>query len=136
MFIHDEFLVRGTVLNADFFTFQLVDAGVFTLLAHKQRRVVVVRGGEQHLFFTLWGDVHTGHYRVKTTEFKAWDQAVEGLIGEGTSSVNLFTQRVCQINVKTYDLVIRIDRFKRRIRRFGGETNGLGCGSGKTKTCD
>jgi len=136
MFIHDEFLVRRPVLNADFFAFQLINAGVFTLLANKQRRVVVVRGGEQNLFFTLRRDVHTGHHRVKTTEFQARDQAVEGLIGEGTGSVNLFTQRIRQINVKPYDLVVSIDRFKRRIRRFGGETNGLGCGSGKAKTCD
>lgn len=118
------------------FAFQLVNAGVFTLLANKQGRVVVIRGGEQNLFFTLWRDVHTGHHRVKTTEFQARDQAVEGLIGEGTGRVNLFTQRIRQINVKPYDFVIRINRFKRRIRRFGGETNGLGCGSGKAKTCD
>ena len=136
MFIHDEFLVRGAVLHADFFAFQLVNTGKFTLLTNKQRRVVVIRSSEQYLFFTLRSDVHAGHYRVKTTEFQAWDQAVERLVSERTGSVNLFTQRIRQINVKAHDLIISIDGFKRRIRRFCSKTNSLGCGSGKAKTCD
>ena len=131
MFVGDEFLVSGAVLHADFFAFQLIDAGEFTLLADKQRRVFIVRGREQHLLFTLRGDIHPGHYRVETAELQAGNQAVESLIGKGAGRINLFTQRVRQIDVKADNFVISVDRFKRRVRGLGGETNGLGSGSGE-----
>ena len=56
------------------FAFQLIDAGEFTLLADEQRRVFIVRGREQHLLFTLRGDIHPGHYRVETAELQAGDR--------------------------------------------------------------
>ena len=131
MLIHDEFLVRGAVLHADFLAFQQVNGGVFTFLTDEQRRVVVVRGGEQNLLLTLRCDVHTGHYGVDTAELQAWDQAVERLVAEGTGRVDLFTQGICQVHVEANNLVVRINGFKRRVGRFSGETDGLGCGSGK-----
>src|SRR5690606_34400854 len=78
------------------------------------------------LFFTLRGDVHTGHYRIKTTEFQARDQTVKGRAGEGTGRIDLFTQRICQVDVKANDLVVCICGFKRRVAGFGSETNSLG----------
>ena len=131
MLIHDEFLVRGTVLHAHFFAFQLIDRGEFAFLTNEQGRVIVVRGGEQHLLFTLRGDVHTGHYGVDTAELQAWDQAVERLVAEGAGRIDLFTQGVSQVHVKANNFVVCINGFKRRVRGFRGETNGLSCGSGK-----
>ena len=131
MFIHDELLVRGAVLHADFLAFQLIDRCEFTFLTNKQGGVVVVRGGEQHLLFALRSDVHTGHDGVNTAELQAWDQAVERLIAEGTGCVDLFTQGVCQVYVEANNFVVRINGLKRRVGGFRGETNGLGCGSGK-----
>ena len=131
MFVGDEFLVSGAVLHADFFAFQGINAGKFTLLADEQRGILIVRGGEQHLLFTLRSDVHPGHDRVETTELQAGDQAIEGLVGKGAGRINLFTQGVRQIDVKADNFVIGIDRFKWRVGGLGGETNGLGCGSGE-----
>src|SRR5690606_38345291 len=82
-------------------------------------------------FFTLRGDVHARHYGVDTTELQAWDQAVEGLVAEGTGRINLFTQGVSQVHIKADNLIVGINGFKRRVGRFSGETDGLGCGSGK-----
>ena len=131
MFIHDEFLVRGAVLHAHFLAFQLINRREFAFLTNKQGRVVVVRGSEQNLFFALRGDIHSGHNGVDTAELQAWNQAVERLVAEGTGCVDLFTQGVCQIHVKADNFIVRINGFKRRIRRFSRETNRLGCGSGK-----
>ncbi len=91
MLIHDEFLVRRTVLYADFLAFQLINAGVFALLTHEQRGVVVIWRGKQHLLFTFRRDIHSRHYSVEAAEFQAGDQAVERLIGKGTGGVDLFT---------------------------------------------
>ena len=131
MFIHDEFLVRGAVLHANFFAFQLIDRGEFPFLTNEQGGVVVVRRREQNLLFTLRGDVHTGHHGVDTAELHAWNQAVERLVAEGTGRVDLFTQGVSQVHVEANNFVVRINGLKRRVRGFRGETNGLSCGSGK-----
>ncbi len=65
-------------------------------------------------------------------EFQAWDQAVKRLVRESAGCINLFTQRLCQVDVKTNDLVVCINRFKRRIGGFGSKTNGFGSCGGKT----
>ena len=131
MLIHDEFLVRGAVLHAHFFAFQLINRGEFPFLTNEQRRVVVVRGRKQHLLFTLRGDVHTGHDSIDTAELQAWDQAVKRLVAESAGRIDLFTQGVCQVYVKANNFIVCINGLKRRVRRFRGKTNGLGCGSGK-----
>ncbi len=58
------------------------------------------------------------------------------LVRESTGCINLFTQCLCQVDVKTNDLVVCINRFKRRIGGFGSKTNGFGSCGGKTKTCN
>ncbi len=55
---------------------------------------------------------------------------------EGTGRVDLFTQRVSQIDIEAHNLVVGVDRFKTEDRRFGGETDGLGCGSGKAEASE
>ena len=136
MLIHNELLVCRPVLNANFFAFQLINIGVFALLTHKQGRVVIVRRGKQHLLFTLRSDIHARHHCFYATEFQAWDQAVKRLVRESAGCINLFTQCLRQVDIKTNDLVVCINRFKRRIGGFGGKTNGFGCCGGKTKTCN
>ena len=136
MFIGDKFLVRGTVLYAHFFALQLINAGELALLTDEQRRVVIIRGGEQYLLFTLRRDVHPGHDRVETAEFQPRDQAVKGLVGEGTGGIDLFTQRVSQIHIETDDLVVGVHQLKRRVGGLGGETNGLRGGSGEAHACE
>ncbi|MNI95153.1 hypothetical protein D3C73_1533840 [compost metagenome] len=83
----------------------------------------------------LWRDVHTGDHRVVFLEFKRGDQAVERLVGEGTFGLHLFAQRVSQIDIKTHDLVVGIQRLKRRVGGGSGETNGLGCAGVKGDAC-
>ena len=46
---------------------------------------------------------HHGFYAM---EFQAWDQAVKRLVRESAGCINLFTQRLCQVDVKTNDLVV------------------------------
>ncbi|MNV19992.1 hypothetical protein D3C71_1108760 [compost metagenome] len=130
MLIGQVFLVCRTVLHAHFFAFQRRYVGNFSLLGDKQRGVVVIRFGKQHLFFTFRRDVHTGHDRVKALELQARDQAVKSLIGEAALGLHLFTQGIGQIDVKPLDLVAGVNKFKRRIRSFGSETDRFGCRGG------
>ena len=84
--------------------------------------------------FTVIGVLKTVDDAINYNNLNVNDAVIISL--DSGKSFNQGIAQIRQINVKPYDFVIRINRFKRRIRRFGGETNGLGCGSGKAKTCD
>ena len=109
--------------------FQRRHVGDFAFLRDEQRRVIVVRLGEQHLLFTLRRDVHTGHDRIETLELQARDQAVERPV-EGALGLHLFAQGIGQIDIKTLNLVAGVNKFKWRIGGFSSETDRFGCGGG------
>ena len=129
MFILQVFLVRGAVFHPDTLAFQIGERVEGIFLRDNQRGVGVVRVGKRYLLAALRGNVHAGDDRIIFLEFERRDQAVEGMVGKRTLSLHLLTQRVCQIDVETGDLVIGVHRFKRWVSCRNAKADFF-CGSG------